>query len=239
MHKTIAEARAFVSTLLTSDHLDDVEVVVIPPFTALGAVGPLIRGSQIELGAQTMHWEDEGAFTGEISPPMLVELEARYVLLGHSERRAYFGETDADVNRKVAAAYRHGLIPIVAVGETAEEHQAGDVLERVVSQTRAAFAGMADADIARSVVAYEPIWAIGSGQSETPEAANDTMGAIRAALPALADARIIYGGSAKPENIGVLCAQKHIDGALVGGASLDPLTFTRLIANAAEIPVRT
>ena len=131
MHKTIPEARAFVSMLFGRAHLDNVEVLLIPPFTALAAVEPLIRDSPVALGAQNMHWKDEGAFTGEISPPMLAELGVEYILLGHSERRAMYGETDADVNLKVAAAYRHGLVPIVAVGETPEEHRAGRALERV------------------------------------------------------------------------------------------------------------
>ncbi len=237
MHKTIAEATAFVSTLLASNHPEGIEVLVIPPFTALAAVGEMLRNTTVALGAQTMYWKDAGAFTGEISPPMLVEIGVAYVLVGHSERRAMFGESDADVNRKVAAAHQHGLIPIVAVGETPDEHRAGRALERVVAQTRAAFANIADRDIARSVIAYEPIWAIGSGQSETPETANATMHAIRTALPALADVRILYGGSANPENIAPLCAQPDIDGALIGGASLDPLTFARLIANATSVAI--
>jgi triosephosphate isomerase len=179
-----------------------------------------------------MHYADHGAFTGEVSPPMLVAVGARWVILGHSERRAYSGETDAAINKKIPAALAHGITPIVAVGETLEEHEAGLAISRVVSQIQAAFAGIAEADVARCVVAYEPIWAIGTGKVDSPTNANATMGAIRAAVAGLESTRLLYGGSAKADNIGALVAQRHIDGALVGGASLDPKSFAALLQNA-------
>jgi triosephosphate isomerase len=179
-----------------------------------------------------MHWAESGAYTGEISAAMLVELGVRWVILGHSERRQAAAESDESVNRKVVAALAAGLIPIVAVGETSEEHAAGLASERVCAQTRGAFAGISAADVATCVVAYEPIWAIGTGQIDHPADANATMGAIRGSVAGLAHARILYGGSVKPDNIGALVAQPNIDGALVGGASLDPASFAALLRNA-------
>jgi triosephosphate isomerase len=234
MHKTVAEAAAFVHELLAAPSLGAgaVDIAIASPFTALAAMQPLLAGSRVALAAQTMHWADQGAYTGEIAPPMLVEFGVRYVILGHSERRAHCGETDAAVNKKVRAAIAHGIVPIVAVGESHEEHLAGNAIGRVVHQTRAAFAGVAPHDVARCVLAYEPIWAIGTGDVDTPENANRTMGAIREALPALCDVRILYGGSAKPDNVAALCAMPNIDGALVGGASLQASSFADLIVNA-------
>ena len=181
-----------------------------------------------------MHWADSGAFTGQISPPMLVACRVRWVIIGHSECRAYSGETDASVNRKVGAALAHGLTPIIAVGETLEEHAAGAAHDRVVAQIRAAFAGYTPAEVARSVVAYEPIWAIGTGKVDTPPGADATMGAIRAAVDGLQSVRILYGGSVKPDNIAAFVRQQHIGGALVGGASLEPVSFAALIGNAGK-----
>jgi triosephosphate isomerase len=233
MFKTPAEAVRFVHELHALElHLDDADAVICPPFVALSAVGPALEGSAVGLGAQTMHWADNGAFTGEISPPMLVACGVQWVILGHSERRAYAAETDATINRKIPAALAHGITPIVAVGETHEEHSAGLARERVVAQTRAAFARLSEADVARCVVAYEPIWAIGTGNVDSPENANAIMGAIRSAVPGLAATRILYGGSVKPDNIAALVSQEHIDGALVGGASLDPASFSALLRNA-------
>jgi len=214
--------------------LSGADAVVCPPFTALAAVHGALAGSAIGLGAQTMWYADSGPFTGEISPLMLRDCGVTWVVLGHSERREHCGELDEAIHAKIAAALKHGLTPIVAVGETAAEHAAGLTQTRVVAQTRAAFAGMSAADVARCVVAYEPIWAIGTGHSDSPEGANAVMGEIRAAVGGLADTRILYGGSVKPDNIGSLVAQPHIDGALVGGASLDPASFAALLANAAE-----
>jgi triosephosphate isomerase len=212
------------------------DVVVCPPFTDLRTLQTLTEGDKIPiaLGAQNCHWEDKGAYTGEISPPMLKRLQIQYVIVGHSERRQLFGETDEWVNKKTRAVLKHEMTPIVCVGETLEEREAGRTDERVVSQINAAFQGVRAPDAERCVVAYEPIWAIGTGHNATPGDANDTIGSIRAALHDLyretADVmRIQYGGSVKPGNIAELMKMPEIDGALVGGASLDPDDFARII----------
>jgi triosephosphate isomerase len=233
MHKTPVEAVRFVHELRALEpDLSHADAVICPPFIALSAVGDALGDAPIGLGAQTMHWADSGPFTGEISPLMLLACRARWVILGHSERRALAGEYDDMINRKIRSALAHGLTPIVAVGETLEEHGAGLARERVVAQTRAAFLDIAPADVARCVVAYEPIWAIGTGNVDNPADANAIMGAIRAAADGLGGSRILYGGSVKPENIAMLVGQEHIDGALVGGAGLDPVSFAALLRNA-------
>jgi triosephosphate isomerase len=233
MHKTVAEARAFVHEVRALDlNLAYVDIVIVPAFTALFAVAEALAGRAIGLGAQTMHWEDQGPYTGEVSPPMLREAGVNWVLLGHSERRAASAEVDATINKKVMAALAHGLTPIVAVGETAEEHGAGLAAERVVSQTRAAFDGVSATDASLCVVAYEPIWAIGTGNVDEPADANLIMERIRSSVKGLDRTRILYGGSVKPENIAALMAQPAIDGALVGGASLDPQSLAALVRNA-------
>jgi triosephosphate isomerase (TIM) len=233
MHKTVAESTAFVRELLAFEpDLDAVDAVIFPPFTALWAVGEALAGSRLGLGGQTMCDSDNGAFTGEISPLMLLDCGARWVILGHSERRANNGETDAAVNHKVHTALRVGITPIVCVGESADDHTAGRTHAHVVRQASAAFDGVTPDDVARCVVAYEPIWAIGTGLSDSPAAANDVMAQIRGSVPGLERTRILYGGSVKPDNIGTFVAQPHIDGALVGGASLGAQSFADLIANA-------
>lgn len=233
MHKTIAETLAFVETLTERAlPLDDVDAIVCPPFTALAAAREALRDTGIGLGAQNMSWADKGAFTGEISPEMLVELGVSWVVIGHSERRAFFGELDERINEKVRAALRYGITPIVAVGETEAEHAAGLALARVRAQIDAAFAGIAPADVAQCVVAYEPIWAIGTGKADSPPEANALMGEIRACVPGLEDVRILYGGSVKPDNVAAFVAQPNIDGGLVGGASLDPVSFAALLEGA-------
>jgi triosephosphate isomerase (TIM) len=218
--------------LALDPELDRVDAAIFPPFTALAAVGEALRGSRVGLGGQTMSDADAGAFTGEISPLMLLDCGAHWVILGHSERRALCGETDAAVNRKVHAALRLGLTPIVAVGESADDHAAGRTHRHVAKQATAAFDGLTPDDVARCLVAYEPIWAIGTGLSDSPPAANNVMAEIRGAVAGLERTRILYGGSVKPDNIGSFVAQPHIDGALVGGASLEPQSFADLIANA-------
>ncbi|GAC1544272.1 MAG: triose-phosphate isomerase [Candidatus Velthaea sp.] len=233
MHKTAAEAVAFVRAL--PDLRDTgayADAVICPAFTALAAVHAALGALPIGLGAQTMHWAENGAYTGEISALMLRETGVSWVILGHSERRAACGEIDAAIAKKIRTALDHGITPVVAVGETAEEHAAGRARERVVAQTQAAFAQMSESDVARCVVAYEPIWAIGTGNVDHPHDANAVMGAIRASVPGLTQARILYGGSVKPDNIAALVAQPNIDGALVGGASLDPTSFATLVQNA-------
>jgi triosephosphate isomerase len=229
MNKTIAQACELIRELRACTLPAGVDVVVAPPFTALQAVAAELRGSSIGLCAQTMHENDHGAYTGEIAPPMLREIGVRYVILGHSERRAYDGETDEAVGRKTRSALRHGMTPIVAVGETASEHEEGLTLEKVTMQVRAAFAGLGAREVASCVVAYEPIWAIGSGHFEEPESADAVIAHIRRAVDGLEDARLLYGGSMKAQNAAALMAQPNIDGGLIGGASLAAATFVPIV----------
>jgi len=221
---------------LEQEDYEGCDVVLCPPFTDLRTLQTLIESDKIPiaLGAQNCHWEDHGAFTGEVSPPMLKKLIVEYVIVGHSERRQLFGETDDTVNQKVAAVLKHEMTPILCVGETLEEREAGQTEARVGEQTRAALRGVKTDAAARCVLAYEPIWAIGTGRNATPDDANETIGAIRGVLRDLygeiADAiRIQYGGSVKPGNIAELMQMPEIDGALVGGASLDPDDFARIV----------
>jgi triosephosphate isomerase (TIM) len=214
----------------------DCDVVVCVPFTDLRTLQTLTEADElpIVLGAQNCHWEDHGAYTGEISPVMLAKLTVQYVIVGHSERRQLFGETDEMVNRKAKAVLKHGMTPIVCVGETLEERERGDTDERVIGQIAGAFTGIRSADAERCVVAYEPIWCIGTGRNATADDANATIGVIREALRSLFagaadDIRIQYGGSVKPGNIAELMRRPEIDGALVGGASLDPDDFARIV----------
>lgn len=234
MHKTAREAAAFVDAFLPLIETvpEHVEIVLCPPFTALGAVSPKLDGSRVRLGAQDVHWEESGAFTGAISAPMLREHGVRYVIVGHSERREYFGDTDLTVRLKTAAALAGGLTPIVAVGETIDLRDAGKTISHVTLQTRAALQGLTQADLARVVLAYEPIWAIGTGRSCDAAEANAVMAAMRACVPGLRDAPILYGGSVKSENIAEYTAQPEIGGGLVGGASLDAASFAALCTNA-------
>ncbi len=233
MHKTAEQTRAYLERLSAQPLPSGVDVVIAPPFTSLAAAAPLVRASGLALGAQTMHWELQGAFTGEISAPMLLEFGVRYVILGHSERRAYCGETDASVNRKVKTALDQGLVPIVAVGETLDERARGETAAKVMRQTRAAFEGIAATALTGVVLAYEPIWAIGTGQNCDPAEADGVMATIRSCVAGLADTPILYGGSMNAENVGAYVSRPNIDGGLVGGASLDPDGFAALIRNAA------
>lgn len=236
MNKTRDEAVDLVGDLKeTLADVGDVEVVVCPPFTALDAVREALRGSNIELGAQNMHWEEEGAFTGEISPLMLRNLGCMYVILGHSERRTYFGETDETVNRKVKSAMANGLLPIVCVGETLDERDAGKTEEVVVRQTKAALSGVKTNGAERIVIAYEPVWAIGTGRTASGDEANRVIRIIRQSVAEVfneriaQEVRIQYGGSVKPQNIADFLGQPEIDGALVGGASLDAASFAAIV----------
>ncbi len=218
--------------LETQDY-DNVEIVVIPPFTALRSIQTLLEGDRlpIGLGAQTVHWEPGGAFTGEISPPMLARLKVSYVICGHSERRTLFGESDEVVNRKVRAVLAHDMTPIMCVGESDEQRAAGTADQIVSSQVRAGLQGVTPVQAAGLVIAYEPIWAIGTGKTATSQDAQSMCAAVRGVVGDLFDAavaeavRVQYGGSVKPGNIRDLMAQPDIDGALVGGASLDPEDF--------------
>jgi len=241
MHKTGDEATAFVERFMQRvDSIPrSVDVVLCPPFTALHDVRGALAGAQgedgrVKLGAQNMHWEAGGAFTGEISAPMLRSLGVQYVIVGHSERRQYFGETDEMVALKTAAALRSGIVPIVAVGESLATRRAGGALDHVLSQVRAALGGLQPDELRRVSIAYEPIWAIGTGQNCDPNDANEIMSAIRSCLPGLENVPILYGGSVKPGNIAAYTAQPDVDGGLVGGASLDPDGFAALAAAAAK-----
>ncbi|MBI2524536.1 MAG: triose-phosphate isomerase [Candidatus Rokubacteria bacterium] len=216
-----------------------VEVARCPPFTALGAVAEILTGSALLLGAQNCHWEDSGAFTGEVSPAMLADLGCRLVIIGHSERRHVFRETEEEISRKVAAVLRHRLQPVLCVGETAEERRQGLTFTVVEGQLRAGLAGLAAEDLARCTVAYEPVWAIGTGLNATPGQAAEVHGYLRGLLSELASkeiaqsVRILYGGSVKPDNVGPLSQEPEIDGALVGGASLQAASFITIAKKSA------
>jgi triosephosphate isomerase len=240
MHHNHLEAIQVVQKLsyrLTPDDYEVVDVSVHPAATSLRSIQLLIDDQRIPiaLGAQNCHWEDKGAFTGEISVPMLAKLDVAYVVAGHSERRELFGETDADVRRKLEAVIAGGMTPIVCVGETLEERESGATEAKVTGQVEAALKGLPDDQVAGLVVAYEPIWAIGTGRTATPDDAQATIGLIRGTIDGLfgdevaGRVRIQYGGSVKATNIAELMAQPDIDGALVGGASLDPDEFARIV----------
>lgn len=237
MNMTVGESTAFMDTFLHELGADNsAEVVIVPPFTALAKVSEILSvGQQAKLGAQNMHWEKAGAFTGEISAPMLRELYVRYVVLGHSERRTLFGETDEIVNKKTRAAIDAALRPIVCIGETLSERDAGRVEEILDRQIKGSLAGVTARELADVVVAYEPVWAIGTGRTASPQQAQDAHAFIRAKLAELWDSasaekvRIQYGGSVKPQNAAELMGQADIDGALVGGASLDPRGFAEIV----------
>ncbi len=236
MYKTRSETQATLRALRGEvDGEQRAEVVVCPPFTSLAAAAEVLAGSTIALGAQNCAWEDEGAFTGEVSPGMLLDCGCRYVILGHSERRQYFAESDEMIARKLAKVLSTPLTPILCVGETLEEREAGRVSEVVLGQLRRDLADLTEERVSRIIVAYEPVWAIGTGRTATPETAEEVHGMIRRWLsqsysPGLADGlRILYGGSVKPGNIAELMAQPDIDGALVGGASLDAASFARIV----------
>lgn len=245
MHKTVPEARDFVEQLaglLSKSPPANVTIVLAPPFTALPAVAEaltthgLTKPPPVELSAQDIHWEDQGAFTGEVAPPMLKSAGCRYVIVGHSERRRYFGETDAIVKKKVAAVLRHGLQPILCVGETWEQRSSGQTDQVLSGQLTEALSGVEKDRAADVVVAYEPVWAIGSGRPATAEQARDAHRHIRATATALwgqepgARVPILYGGSVTPDNIGEFLALREVDGALVGGACLDPAQFAKILA---------
>lgn len=238
MHKTTGQARELIAAVLAADLPGDVEVAVCPSFTALAAARESLAGSAIRLGAQDVFWEAQGAFTGEVSASMLVDLGCDYAIVGHSERRQFFGDTDETVSRKVRAAFASGLVPIACVGERLDEREAGTTTQVVTRQALAAAAGLSADQVARLVIAYEPVWAIGTGRSASGDDAGHVIGLIRGLLAeryaAAADRiRILYGGSVTPENIRQFMAQRDIDGALVGGASLDAMKFAGIVQGAA------
>ena len=233
MHKTVAEAAEFVDALLPRIAATQSDVVICPPFTALTAVVERRYGTAVKVAAQNMHEEGSGAYTGEVSAPMLVELDVEAVVLGHSERRQYFNETDEALARKVPAALAVGLEPILCVGESEEARDADQTKGVLERQLQADLAGVESAGLAEMEIAYEPIWAIGTGRTATPEQAQEACAFIRDVLRergAPVDlVRILYGGSVKPDNAAELMAQPDIDGALVGGASLDPEEFAAIV----------
>jgi triosephosphate isomerase len=237
MNQTIAETESFLSDFrLEVEDVSGVDIVIAPPFTALAKLSELLGGSQkIRTAAQNMYFERSGAFTGEISAAMLRELYVKYVILGHSERRMIFGETDAIINKKVLAALENELKPILCVGETLEEREAGKEKEIIATQLRGSLANVSAEQLLEVVIAYEPVWAIGTGKTATTEQAQECHAHVREVLADLTDAatadkvRIQYGGSVKPNNAAELLAQPDIDGALVGGASLDPRSFAEIV----------
>ncbi|HZJ13555.1 MAG TPA: triose-phosphate isomerase [Chthoniobacteraceae bacterium] len=243
MNMTVGESDAFLDTFLMEVGEEPrVDIVIIPPFTALPRVSERLSDVQnIKLGAQNMHWEKPGAYTGEISSHHLRELFVRYVVLGHSERRSYFSETDAIVNKKVAAALEATLKPIVCIGETLAERDGGRVEQVLETQLRGSLDGLTAKDLAEIIIAYEPVWAIGTGRTATPEQAQSAHAFIRETLATLWDratadkVRIQYGGSVKPGNTTDLMRQPDIDGALVGGASLDPRGFAEIVKHTAAL----
>jgi triosephosphate isomerase len=237
MFKTVQEAFVYTKQFRSLvEKVTGVDIVLAPSFTALHTVCEAARASNVAVAGQTLHWEKEGAYTGEVSAGMLREAGAEYVIIGHSERRRYFGETDRTVNRRLGAALAHELIPIVCIGETLEEREGEQTMTVLDTQLKHGLDGLASEQVAGLVLAYEPVWAIGTGRNATPSQAGEAHAHIRSRLRQwfgadAADAcRILYGGSVKPDNIGELRKQLDVDGALVGGASLDPRSFADLLA---------
>lgn len=236
MHKTIGETVSFIETLQKEvGPCTDREVMIAPPYTALDAARKAMTMEGYKLAAQNFHWEEKGAYTGEISGPMLKDLGCDCVILGHSERRHLFGETDEMIQKKLAAAFKFGLLPILCVGEVLEEREAGRTLEVIGTQLERAVQGLSREESGKIVIAYEPVWAIGTGKTATPGQAQEVHLAIRQHIAALFDKevanglRILYGGSVKPDNVDALMAQPDIDGLLVGGASLEVSSFKRIV----------
>ena len=236
LHLTIAESVELASALAEQiEGVEGREVMIAPVFTALADVARAMKGSAVLLGAQDLYWEEKGAFTGEVSAPLLKDAGCSHVIVGHSERRQYFGETDGSVNRKARAALAAGLVPVVCVGETLEEREAGREREVVEGQVNRGLEGFSPDEAGRLVLAYEPVWAIGTGRTATPAQANEMHACIRDLLSrsfgdiVAARIRVLYGGSVKPGNVDELMAEPHIDGALVGGASLEAASFARIV----------
>lgn len=235
MNKTMQEVQQFMKEVKDVQTTEHTEAIVCAPFPYLTTLVSEAKGSNIKIAAQTMHFEENGAFTGEVSPMMLKDIGVSHVVLGHSERREYYNETDESVNKKVLAAFRHQLRPIVCVGETLEQREANETLSHIKSQVEQALKGVAEEEIVQTIIAYEPIWAIGTGKTASSEDANDVCRHIRQVVAKLASPEVAeqvvvqYGGSVKPENIEELLATSDIDGALVGGASLEADSFKALV----------
>ncbi|MBM3334331.1 triose-phosphate isomerase [Candidatus Sumerlaeota bacterium] len=236
MYMTRAEAKDLVEGLLTAlANVRDVEVAVCPPFTALDCVSRLVANSRIALGAQNCYWEDKGAFTGEVAAPLLKEIGCKYCIVGHSERRQYFGETNETVRKRILALYKHGILPILCIGETLKEREKGQTEKVVLTQLRECLQNLPPERVVKTTVAYEPVWAIGTGKTATPQQAQEVHALIRAEVVRMygkdvaEGVRIQYGGSVKPDNIKELMDQEDIDGALVGGASLKVDSFAPIV----------
>jgi len=234
MNNTKRETLDFLSSFLPKVENITIEMAICPPFTDLYAAAEKLKGTKVKLGAQNMHWEETGAFTGEVSPLMLKEIPCDYVIIGHSERRQYFAETDETVNKKIKSALKHNIAPIVCVGESLAQREEGITIDFVMTQVENALKDIKPEDAKKIVFAYEPIWAIGTGKTASASDAQEVIGAIRNKIEKLynkdvaEEVRILYGGSVKPENIKELMAEADIDGALVGGASLKPDSFYAL-----------
>jgi len=244
MYKTVVQAIELANGLkreLFAVASDEIDIVLCPPFTALSEVGEVLVDSNLQLGAQDTFWQDEGAFTGEVSPMMLRDIEVKFVIIGHSERRQYFGETNESVNKKLKAALGAGLVPIVCVGETLKQREGGETFKVLEEQLREGLKGIEEQGIEGVVIAYEPVWAIGTGKTATFQQAQEAQKYIRNLLVKMYNnevaekIRIQYGGSVKPENIAELIRQPDIDGALVGGASLTTESFTAIVKKASEV----
>lgn len=235
MHNTLAESAALITALTKAGNKNHVEIIVAPSYTSLAKVAELAKGSEIQIAAQDVHWEDKGAFTSAVSPVQAKDAGAALTLIGHSERRSVFGDTDEILNKKVAAALRHGIKVIFCVGETLEEREAGKTLEVIESQLKNGLKDFTEEQLNGIIIAYEPVWAIGTGKTATPEQAQEVHANVRAYLakaysPAFAEAtRILYGGSVKDSNVDEIMAKPDVDGALVGGQSLIADKFARII----------
>lgn len=242
MYKNVNEAVELANEIKRAAFdVNNVDVIVCPPFTNLSDVGEMLTEGNVGLGAQNCYWESEGAFTGEVSVDMLKSVGCKYVIIGHSERRKYFGETDETVNRKIRAALEGGLIPIMCVGETLEEREAGKTMEVVRTQVTGGLKGFTEEEIDSLIVAYEPVWAIGTGKTATPDQAQEVHAMIRALLSELyseslsASKQVLYGGSVKPDNIEELMKEEDIDGGLIGGASLKSDGFADIIKTTSRL----
>jgi triosephosphate isomerase len=239
MNMTIPEATALATAVLqASTELSAAEIVLAPPFTALMETSKTLEGSAVQLAAQNLYWEDKGAFTGEVSAPMLKDAGCRYVIIGHSERRQYFGETDAGVNKKLRAAFRAGLIPIICIGESLAERERGETMDVAARQLEGGLEGLSGEAFEPIIIAYEPVWAIGTGKTATPDQAEEVHAHIRKELVRKYGngraecAIILYGGSVKPANSFALLSERNIDGFLVGGASLEAESFVQIVREA-------
>jgi triosephosphate isomerase len=236
MNKTLSEANQFIEEAVkqVTNH-ENVEAIVCAPFPYLASLVEKTKGSSIKISAQNMHYADDGAYTGEVSPVMLKDIGVTHVVIGHSERREYFAETDETVNKKTHAAFNHGLTPIVCVGESLEQREANETMNHVETQVKNAIAGLSETQVADTIIAYEPIWAIGTGKTASDEEANEVCTHIRNVIKDVTSEEIAekviiqYGGSVKPDNIEALLTQSDIDGALVGGASLETTSFVQLV----------